>query len=312
MIIQDRPRWRVAKHTAQVNKLKPSSFEYKAPKDLQEALGFLAYYGESCKVLAGGQSLVPMMNLRLCRYDALVDINNIEEMAYIQLEGDELCVGAMVRHYRLMASSLVAQHAPLLALSARYVAHAPIRRRGTIGGSVCHADPAAEFPTVLLALDATMVVRGQDGERRLVASEFFMGPLSTALAPDELLVEVRIPIRRPKQGHGFDEVSRRPGDFAIVGLAASVDLVDERIEAARLAVCGLQDGQIRLRKAEELLTGEVPEPERLRAIAHLAAQDVAAHSDLHAEADYRRHLIEVLLPRVVAQGIAVSREHCGE
>jgi len=284
--------------------LKPAAFEYLSPTRLSDALHLLAEHGMNAKVLAGGQSLVPTLNFRLGRYDYLIDINGLGELAYIRLEGETLCIGAMTRQRSIERSAPVRRYAPLLAEATKSVAHLPIRTRGTIGGSLSHADPAAEYPAVLLALDGELVLQSRAGRRRVPAAEFFLGPLETALRADELLVEIVIPAARPGQGFAFREVSRRRGDFAIVGVAAALTMNAGKIGDARFALCGIGSGPVRLSEAERLLTGQVPSPALLREAGHLAARSVTPQSDLHADADYRRHLIDVLLQQVAAAAFA--------
>ena len=209
-------------------------------------------------------------------------------------------------------SPVVKRYAPLLAEVTRSVAHLPIRTRGTIGGSLSHADPAAEYPAAMFALDASMVIQSRSGSRTVPASEFFKGPLTTVLQPDELLVEVQIPVHDLPRGFSFEEVSRRTGDFAIIGMAAVVSLKQEKLFSVRLAACGLDTGAARLHVAEDLLEGQVPSPELVREAARAAAASATPQSDLHADSDYRRHLIAVLLPRVVDKAVGRVMESMHE
>jgi CO/xanthine dehydrogenase FAD-binding subunit len=288
--------------------LKPAAFEYLSPTRLTDALDLLAAHRENAKVLAGGQSLVPTLNFRLGRYDLLVDINRIEELAYIRFEGEVLRIGAMTRQRTIEISPLVRRHAPLLAEATRFVAHLPIRTRGTIGGSLSHADPAAEYPAVLLALDGELTLRSREGLRRVPAADFFVGPLETVLRPDELLVEIAIPAARPGQGFAFEEVSRRHGDFALVGVAAAITVNAGKVTLARLAACGIGSGPVRLREAEQLLEGRSPSPALMREAGQAASRSVSPQSDLHADATYRQHLVGVLLQDVAAKAAADAGE----
>ncbi len=284
--------------------MKPAAFEYLSPTHLNDALDLLARHGASAKILAGGQSLVPTLNFRLGRYDFLIDINGVGELAYIRLEEGALRIGAMTRQRAIERSPLVRRHAPLLAEATKSVAHLPIRTRGTIGGSLSHADPAAEYPAVLLALEGELILRNRQALRRVPATEFFVGPLETVLRPDELLVEIAIPAARPQQGFAFEEVSRRRGDFAIIGMAAAVAMDARKIGEARFAACGIASGPVRLRAAEALLIGQVPSPALLVEAGRVASRSVTPQSDLHADAEYRRHLIDVLLQQVAAAAVA--------
>jgi carbon-monoxide dehydrogenase medium subunit len=284
--------------------LKPAAFEYLFPTRLNDAIDLLAEHGANAKILAGGQSLVPTLNFRLGRYDFLIDINGVGELAYTRLEDGALRIGAMTRQRSIERSPLVRRHAPLLAEATKSVAHLPIRTRGTIGGSLSHADPAAEYPAVLLALEGELVLRSRQGLRRVPATEFFVGPLETVLRPDELLVEVVMPAARPGQGFAFEEVSRRRGDFAIIGMAAAVTIRAGKIDEARFAACGIASGPVRLLEPERLVEGQVPSPALMAEAGRVASRSVSPQSDLHADADYRRHLIDVLLQHVAARAVA--------
>ena len=254
------------------------------------------------KILAGGQSLVPMLNLRLLRPAVLVDLNGVPGLDRIAPNATGgLTIGALVHHAELVAAPLVIERAPLLAEAARHVGHAAIRHRGTLGGSLAHADPAAELPAALVALDARFVLQGRDGARHVPASEFFQGLLTTALAPNEILIEVDVPGQ--SAGWGFAEVVRRSGDFALAGVVA---LVRERSDAAgpcelaRLVGFGVGDRPVRFRAAEDILIREELEASIARAAAAVACDPPG---DVHASADYRRHLARVLTEDVVRQAL---------
>jgi len=295
--------------------LKPAAFAYIAPTSLQDALSLLQEYGDSAKILAGGQSLVPVLNFRLGRYDHLIDVNRISELSYIRFDGAMLCIGATTRQRAIEVSSLVASHARLLSAATQFVAHLPIRTRGTIGGSLAHADPAAEYPAIMLALDAELVIANAAGSRRVKADDFFVGPMETILVSDELLIEIRIPSSREDQGFAFEEISRRKGDFALVGVAAAVTLNRRTIETVRLAVCGLEAAASRLTGAEEILRGAAAadmlqvNAEVLLKASRAAAESAAAQDDLHATAEYRRHLIETLVQRVIRAAISDASDN---
>jgi len=244
---------------------------------------------------------VPALNFRLARYDVLIDINRISRLSFIRHDNGIVRIGSMTRQREIETSDLVARHAPLLAEATRSIAHLPIRSRGTIGGSLSHADPAAEYPAVALALDAELVIAHASGQRSVPARDFIVGPLETALRPDELLTEIRIAARRADEGFAFEEVSRRRGDFAVIGVAAAMSCADGRISDARLAIFGLGDGPALADDAARALIGRVATPELFEQAGLAAAASVTTQGDLHATADYRTHLIQTLVPRVAGR-----------
>jgi carbon-monoxide dehydrogenase medium subunit len=269
--------------------MKPAPLEYLRVTTRAEALAALERFDGNARLLAGGQSLVPLLNMRLVRPAVLVDLNGARELGRIDAAPrGGLVLGALVRHADLAAAPLVRERAPLLAEAARHVGHAAIRNRGTLGGSLAHADPAAELPAALLALDATLGLLGPGGMRRVAAADFFRGLLVTALADDELLAEVTVPAT--PRGWGFGEIARRPGDFALAGVAASLDAEGH----ARVVGFGVADRPVRLRSAEALAAaGPLDEAMPARA-GRAAAADCAPAGDVHASAAYRRHLATVL------------------
>lgn len=282
--------------------MKPAAFTYFAPNSLSQAVALLAEHAPDGKPLAGGQSLVPMMNFRLAQPRSLIDLNRVSELSYIREADGVLAIGAMTRQAEAERSALVSRTAPLLGEALKLTGHPTIRHRGTVGGALAHADPAAELPAVALALGAELVARGPGGTRTIPAEEFFLGPLSTALAPDELLVEARFPALPPGAGWTFLELSRRHGDFAIVGVAAVVVLApDGRIERASLALCGAGPKPIRASRAEAALAGVSPGEERFREAGEIAAQEIDPDTDLHASAAYRRRVAAVLVRRALVE-----------
>ena len=290
--------------------MKPAPFTYHAPKTLDEALAHLATYGYEASVLAGGQSLVPAMNFRLAQPSVLIDLNRIPALAYVR-PGDDggLLVGAMTRQRAVERSPLVAERAPLLHETMPHIAHPPIRNRGTLGGSIAHADPAAELPAVMLALDARFRLRSQKAERWVAARDFFVGMFFTAREPEELLVEIALPPMLPRSGWAFREVARRHGDYALVGVAALVTL-DERGQCrqARITLLSVGEGPVEAQEAARLLLGQEPTPEAVRAAAEAAAtRDIDPSGDIHASAAYRRHLARVLVTRVLSQAFERAR-----
>jgi CO/xanthine dehydrogenase FAD-binding subunit len=280
--------------------VKPPSFEYVAPRSLDEALSKLAEHGSAAKVLAGGQSLVPLLNLRLAGPELLVDINGLHELAMIQTWDGGLALGALVRQSTLESEPGVRERLPLLAEASALVGHPAIRHRGTLGGSLAHADPAAELPAAMLALEATLVARGPRGERSLPAAEFFTGYLTTALAPDELLTAIRVPGPPPGAGSAFVEVSRRAGDFAICGAAAIVALnASGRCDQVRVALCGVGDAPLRAQQVEQALVGEVLTDQLIQDAAQRVQEAIDPPSDIHGSASYRRKLAVVTIRRAV-------------
>jgi CO/xanthine dehydrogenase FAD-binding subunit len=280
--------------------LKPASFDYYKPETLTEALDLLGQFGETAKPLAGGQSLVPMMNMRLARPAQLIDLNGLRELGYLKVEHGELRIGAMTRQRVLERSAIVAEGWPLLREATRYVGHVQIRNRGTVGGSLVHAYPAAELPVAMTALEATMVLRTTQQERAVPASSFFVDAMTTSLKTGELLVEVRVPHVPPGTGWSFQEVSRRHGDFALVGVAGLLTLrADGTIERARLVFCGATPQ--RAEKVEQQLAGERAGSALFRDAANSAAADLEPDSDIHASAEYRKQVAKVLARRVLEQ-----------
>jgi carbon-monoxide dehydrogenase medium subunit len=286
--------------------VKPAIFSHFAPTRVEDALALLAEHGLDAKVLAGGQSLVPAMNFRLGRFAVLVDLNKIAELAYIRDDGARVRFGAMTRQRDVELSPIVRDKVPLLLQATHRVSHLPIRTRGTVGGSCAHADPASEYPAVMLALDAVFTIRGSAGTRRVAAAEFFHGFFETAVEPGEILVEIDVPAALPGQRFAFDEVSRRKGDFAIVGIASALTVRDGRIVTARLTGCGIGAGPVRLADAERVLEGRVAEPALICEAAAAAARGVDPQDDLHATADYRRRLVMTLVERVVGRTALAS------
>ena len=282
--------------------MKPSSFEYVAPRSLDEAVHSLASYAGAAKVLAGGQSLVPLMNLRLAAPEVLIDINGLDELGSLRAWDGGLSVGALVRQSTLERADLVRQRLPLLAEASALVGHPANRHRGTVGGSLAHADPAAELPAAMLALEATFIARGARGIRSLAAADFFSGYLTTTLEPDELLTEIRVPGVPSSTGSAFLEISRRSGDFAICGAAALVTLnASGRCDRVRVALCGVGNGPVRARRVEEALVGELPAGPSLEDAAQRVVEgiDFDPPSDIHGSAAYRRKLAIVMTRRAV-------------
>jgi len=277
--------------------VKLPDFAYEAPATLAEAVGLLGEHQDEASVLAGGQSLIPLLALRLARPAVLVDINGLDELSGVSVTDGQVAVGAMTREYVAEESAAVAEHVPLLAAALPLIGHEAIRSRGTIGGSLAHADPAAELPAVARALDAEFVVRSQSGERVIPAAEWFAGYLATARRPDEILVEVRFPAAGPGTGASFEEVARRHGDFAMVGLAVSLTLAEGTVSDARLAFSGLADVPVRAEEAEALLLGQEPSQQLFEEAARRATAGVDPPADLHGSAEYRKKVAAALVRR---------------
>lgn len=285
--------------------MKPPSLDYEAPTQLGDAVALLSDPDRDAIVLAGGQSLMPMLNLRLARPGLLVDLRRVEGLTGISLEGDHLVIGAMTTKRDLERSETARRHHPLLVDSTRYVGHPQIRNRGTVGGSMAHADPAAEYPAVAVAGDFEMVVVGPNGERRIAAADFFVGYLTTAMDDGEILTAVRVPTMAPGTGWSFQELSRRHGDFAMVGTAVTVERDAEgRCRRPRVVLFAVGGTPLRVGAAEDLIEGE-PLTEALVERVSRAARDAVVEplSDLHASGEYRRHLAGVLVGRALVEAV---------
>ena len=290
--------------------MKPGPFDYFAPTTMDEALATLAEYGYDAKVLAGGQSLVPMMNFRLAQPAVIVDINNLHELFYIRENEDGgIRIGALARHSQVESNSLVADRAPLIFEAMPHIATVQVRSRGTFGGSIAHADPAAELAAISVALEGSFLLRSQRGERWVPADDFFLGLFTTMLEADELLAEAKFPPLPERTGCALLEVSRRPHDFALAGVAAVLTLDSrDRCQRARLVLFSVGDGPMSAHQAVEMLIDEQLTPDSMRAAAETAAKkDIDPGSDIHASAEYRRHLAEVLSYRALAKAYSRAR-----
>jgi aerobic carbon-monoxide dehydrogenase medium subunit len=284
--------------------MKPPPFSYAAPTTLAEAVGLLAEHADAeARVLAGGQSLIPLMNFRLAKPGYLIDLRNVAGLSGIRQEGNVLVVGAMTRMSELERSPEVALAAPLAAEAIGLVAHTPIRNSGTIGGSLAHADPAAELPAVALALSAELVAAGPAGTRQIAAADFLQGPFSTALAPDEILTEIRLPVWHG--GHAFVEFSRIHANFAVVAVATLVELDGDRIRRAALALTGVAPTAIRATAAEQVLAGASCDAQAVSAAAEAAVEGRSPADDLHASALTRLSLARTYVRRGLE--LAISR-----
>src|SRR5262245_47433141 len=282
--------------------MKPPRFDYLAPSSLDEALGILDRHGDHAKVLAGGQSLVPLLNFRLARPAYLVDLNEIAGLDGIEMDGDDLVIGAMARQRAVETSTLVRTQCPLLAEAMPLIGHVQIRNRGTFGGSVAHADPASELPAVIAALDGKLVVKSVGGQRVFKPDAFFVSYFATALAPVELLWSVRLPVLPPRTGTAFLEMSRRLGDFALVGVAATLTVDDAGVcTRCALALTGVGPTPVVPREAAAVMVGVTPTADAIAEVGRRVSAMVRPESDLHASCDYRTHLAGVLTERALAR-----------
>jgi carbon-monoxide dehydrogenase medium subunit len=292
--------------------MKPPPFEYYAPTTIEEALAHLAEHGYDAKPLAGGQSLIPMMNFRLAQPSVLVDLNNISELSYIRPdENGGALVGAMTRHKIVGSDPLIAEQVPLVHEAIPNIGTSQVRTRGTFGGSLSHADPSAELVAISVALDAKLKVRGQKGERWVPAGEFFIGSFTSALEPEELLVEIDLPRLPEHSGWSLMEVARRHNDFALIGVAAVVTLDENgNCETARMAFLSAGDRPMEAHQAVELLKGQAPTAEVVLAAAEKASSaDIDPGGDIHATAEFRRHLANVLTRRALDEAFKRAREN---
>ncbi|MGH7326397.1 MAG: FAD binding domain-containing protein [Candidatus Rokuibacteriota bacterium] len=287
--------------------MKPPVFEYVAARSIDEALEELARHGGDARPLAGGQSLMPLLNMRLAAPRRLVDLNQIPELAYVIERDGGVAIGAMTRQRAAEKSTIVAARVPLLAETLPWVGHFQIRNRGTIGGSLAHADPAAELPAVAVCLDARVTVRSTAGLRILGAEDLFRSYLTTALEPGELLLEVWWPAARAHTGYAWLEYARRHGDYALAGVAAAVTLRGEVVAEACLALTGVGDRPVRVRDAERALAGQRLTDDTLRAAGDAVARAIHPPDDIHATAAYRRRLAGVLTGRALRLAAARAR-----
>ena len=286
--------------------MKAPAFEYIKPRTIDHVFALLAEYGDEARLLAGGQTLMATLNMRLSEPAVVIDITGIDALRGIALsaDGSMLRIGALVTHSEIEASALVAAHTPLLTMAVPHVAHRAIRNLSTWGGSIAYADPAAEWPACALALDAVVLVRGKGGERRIAAADFFLDLYTTALAEGEIVTACEIPARQSNQHFAFDELARRHGDYAIVGLAVAARLIEGRLADTRLAYLGIGTTPVRARKTEQFLDGQAPQTTVLLKAAQILATEFSGEAaplgDLTNSAATKRHLATVLLQRTLA------------
>jgi carbon-monoxide dehydrogenase medium subunit len=284
--------------------VKPPRFSYHDPDTLDEALSLLAEHGDDAKILAGGQSLMPMLNFRLARPKHVVDINRIRALDGIDASPTRVRLGALVRQRRVERSASIGERCPLLSAAVAHVGHPQIRNRGTVGGSLAHADPAAELPGVMLALDARFTLRRAKGERVVAAADFFQMAMTTVLEPDEMLTAIDIPVMPARTGVGFQEFARRRGDFALAGVAATLTLgADGTVSDARIACIGVEDRPVAVTAPAQMLKGSQPSARTFAEARRIVAERVSPRDDIHATATYRRHLAGVLTERALAAAL---------
>jgi carbon-monoxide dehydrogenase medium subunit len=283
--------------------MKPAPFEYKVPRSLDEALEFLGQYGDEAKLLAGGQSLVPAMNFRIVQPSVLIDLNRVQELDIIHQNGQTLNIGAMTRERKLEFDPLVARLTPLLAEAMPSVAHPQIRNRGTLGGSLANADPAAELPVIMLTLGARFKVRSAADERWMDASDFFLGMFTTALNPGEVLAEIELPAMPARTGWSFMEVAPRAGDYALMGVATLVTLDEQnQCQSAKLVYLNAGDGPVDAKEAARSLEGETLTDAILESTAAFASgKEINPYGNVHTSPDYQRHLANVLTKKALKQ-----------
>ena len=283
--------------------MKPARFDYVAPTTVDAAIEALRAAKGEGKILAGGQSLLPLLNFRMARPAVLVDLNGIKELSFIELRGDRLAIGALTRHREIEQSPLIASKLPVMAAAMRHVAHLAIRNRGTIGGSLSHADPAAELPMLSLFYSAELHVQGPEGRRTIAAEDFLVDALTNCLAPEEIVVEIEFPMLQ-HDGWAFEEVARRFGDFALASIAVSVRRSGTRMDDARVAVMGVADTPLRLRQVEGKLGAIGIDDRTPDRFAEFVTSSVSANGDLHASAEYRQHLLGQLARRAMQTALA--------
>jgi carbon-monoxide dehydrogenase medium subunit len=285
--------------------MNPAAFEYHRPATLDEAVGLLGRYGEDARPLAGGQSLLPILKLRLLEPVALIDLGRIPSLSGVEQEGEELVLGAMTTHYSVLSSPVVQRFAPLLAEAAAVIGDPQVRNRGTLGGALAHADPGADMEAAVLAAGARVSVAGPSGTRIIPVEELFVDLMTTSLKPDELLTEITVPVQQSSQGGAYEKFPNPASRFALVGVAAQVTVEGDRITEARVALTGAAPTPQRLPAVESALIGKAVDA--IDAAASEAAMGWDANDDLHASADYRRHLARVLTARALKRAVAVAR-----
>jgi CO/xanthine dehydrogenase FAD-binding subunit len=291
--------------------MKPAPFEYHVPDSIEQALDLMNQHADEAKILAGGQSLVPAMNFRIAQPGMLIDLNRVGELNYIREDGDVLRVGAMTRERHLEMDALIEKRTPLLHEAAPNIAHPQIRNRGTIGGSIVNADPAAELPVLMLALDARLKAQNTSGERWIDAKDFFIGMFTTALEPDEILVEIELPFMPARTGWSFMEVAPRAGDYALMGVAVSVALDESDIcKQAKLVYLNAGDGPVDAKEAAQSLAGEKLDDKLIESAAAMASEkEITPYGNVHASPEFQTHLANVLTQKALKQALQRAGEN---
>jgi aerobic carbon-monoxide dehydrogenase medium subunit len=281
----------------------PAQFEYQAPTSVDAAIKALSSLGDRAKVVAGGHSLIPIMKLRLAQPEVLVDIGRIGELRYVRVDGDRLAIGALTTHSDVVRSGSVRESVPVLAETASEIGDQQVRNRGTIGGSLAHADPAADYPATILALDAEIVAQGPNGRRTIKATDFFTGLLETALAADELIVEVRLPVQGQGSGGTYLKMPNKASHYAVVGVAAVARVDGGKLASLAVGVTGAGARPTRASAVEQALTGQVPSADAIARAAESAADGIDLLSDIHGSADYRAHITRVYTRRAIEEAV---------
>jgi carbon-monoxide dehydrogenase medium subunit len=281
----------------------PAPFEYERATSVEDALAHLKRLGPEARVIAGGHSLLPMMKLRLAAPEHLVDVNDLHELDYIRVEGDEICIGALTRHRTLLESDMLAGHYAIFRDAEEVIADPVVRNRGTIGGALCQADPSEDLTAVCAACYATAVIQGDDGRRTVAMDDFHVGPYETAVSDGEMLVEVRLPVR-DRSGSAYEKVERRRGDWAVAAVGACVWMDGDTIGGCGIGLSALGSNSLRARRAEESLAGKAPGDEAFEEAAGIAAEDCAPTSDGRGPEDYKRHLAAELTKRALRRAVA--------
>lgn len=290
--------------------MKPAPFEYHAPNTIEEVLDLKNQYGDEAKFLAGGQSLVPAMNFRIVQPSVLIDLNRVDDLSFIREDNDVIRVGSMARERHLEFNDSIKKYTPLLYEAVPFIAHPQIRNRGTIGGSIVNADPAAELPVLMLALNAKLKAKNKSSERWLDAKDFFAGMFTTALEADEMLVEIELPFAQAHTGWSFMEVAPRSGDYAMMGVATLITLdKNKKCKSAKLVYLNAGDGPVEAFEAEKLLTGEALTDELINSVASVASEkEINPFGNIHASADFQRHLAHSLTKKTLQQALQRAEE----
>ncbi len=281
----------------------PAAFEYKSPTSVEEAIELLTSLGDRAKIVAGGHSLIPIMKLRLAQPEVLIDLGRIGDLRYIRQEDQQIAIGAMTTHAEVAGSALIGQQCSILSETAKQIGDQQVRNRGTLGGALAHADPAADYPATILAIEAQLVARGPSGSRVIQASDFFTGMLTTALAPDELLVEVRVPVKKDAAGGVYLKFENKASHYAVTGVAAYVHMLAGTFSSVGIGITGAGSQPIRATRVESALLGKAPTAEVIASASALAAEGLDLMSDIHGSMEYRAHLTRVFTRRAIEAAV---------